>query len=332
MTAVTRNVLKITSENQAFEVLDLALKNQLAEFDELVFEGWPNFELYIKGEKFNQSITATVMDGLIDLQRGLYRAYAIANYNTPKKRLTNEEKEELELAIKVNDGSSSFESNISEIATNVAKELVGKMKGSQIVVVLLTLMLTYFGNDAYKSFLETRKEEQIKKTSDETQRKMLDTMTFMSSEETKRTQILASAVKQNTQAAQIAAEAEVVQSELLKAASAGDSARLGGVMLTNDVTEALTQGHRRESKQVRLDGKYRIIKLDWSTPSLLKVKIQNIKTFEELSADVQDDTMDGKYKEAIKNAEWARKPLKLEINAKKIGDSDFREVVIVSVK
>lgn len=326
------NILTITNEEQAFTTLEKALNGTLPEFDELVFKDWPNFEFYLKGQKFDQSITATVMDGLIDLQKGLYKAYSIAQYNHPKKRLTNEEKEELELAIKVNKGSSLFESNISDVATNLAKDLVGKMTGTEIVIVLVTLMLTYFGTSAYKSFLESRKEERIKNTSDETQRKMLETMQFTSAEETKRTQILANAVKQNSQASQIVDEARIVQSELLKAASAGDSAEFGGVKLTNEMTEALNQGHRRESKQVRLDGEYRLIKLDWSTPSSVKVKIQNVKTFDELNADVQDESLTGEYKEAIKNAEWQRRNLWLEINAKKLGDSDFREVVIVSAK
>ena len=84
---------------------------------------------------------------------------------------------------------------MGRVNKNLAKDLVGKMTGTEIVIVLVTLMLTYFGTSAYKSFLESRKEERIKNTSDETQRKMLETMQFTSAEEAKRTQILASAVK-----------------------------------------------------------------------------------------------------------------------------------------
>ena len=327
-----RKILTITSEKQAFAVLEQALNGSLPEFDELEFKGWPNFELYLKGKKFDQSITATVMKGLLELQNGFYRAYSIANYDHAKKRLTQAEKDELELTIKVNNGSSLFETNVSEVATNIAKDLVGKMSGTELVVVLVTALVSFFGTSAYKHFLDARKEERLKNSSDAAQIKMLETMQFSSAEETNRSKIIADAMKHNSQALQIVGEAHLVQAELLKAAAAGDSSKFGGVTLTNEMADALTQGSRRESKQVRLDGEYRLLKLDWSTPSSVKVKIQNVKTFTDLNAVVQDDSLTGEHKEAIKTAEWQRKNLTLEINAKLIGDSNYSEVTIVSAK
>jgi hypothetical protein len=152
----------------------------------------------------------------------------------------------------------------------------------------------------------------------------------MSQEETKRTETIARLADQNPQVKEMRDIATSVQSDLLKSVSSADSARFGGTVITNEVAEALTQGSRREAKQVRLDGDYRLLKLDWSFPSAFKVKIQNIQTGLELNATVQDESLTGAYKEAIKNAEWSRKRLALEINARVLGEHDYRDVIIVS--
>lgn len=308
----------------------MAAKNELAEYGQLVFDGWPTLNLYLKGEKFDQSITPTVMKGLIELQKGVYQAYAVAKFHNSHKRLTNEEKDDLEIAVRVNNGSAALEINFPDVATKFIEQLAGKMDGNQIVIMVVTVALMYFGKSAYNNFLENRKEVQLKKSSDETQQKTLESLNFMSAEETKRAAIMADVAKGNTQAREIQSIAEVAQSEVLKAMAAGDSSKIGNTVLSHAVTEALTQGMRRESKEVRLDGEYRTVKLDWSLPSALKVKVRNVKTGLELNATLQDDSLTGSYKEAFKEAEWSRRVLNLEINAKKLGDDDYRDVVIVN--
>jgi hypothetical protein len=322
--------LVITNEEEAYRALELAAKDMLPEYNQLILDGWPTLDLYLKGDKFNQSITPTVMKGLIELQKGIYRAYSVAHYNDPKKQLANDERSELEISVKVNGGSSLFEIDYAEVATRLASELAGKMTGTQIVIMVLGLGAMFFGNSFAKSFLEGRKEERLRVSTDETQQRALESMVSMSQEETKRTETIARLADQNPQVKEMRDIATSVQSDLLKSVSSADSARFGGTVITNEVAEALTQGSRREAKQVRLDGDYRLLKLDWSFPSAFKVKIQNIQTGLELNATVQDESLTGAYKEAIKNAEWSRKRLALEINARVLGEHDYRDVIIVS--
>ncbi|HET9646182.1 MAG TPA: hypothetical protein VFP68_23150 [Burkholderiaceae bacterium] len=82
----------------------------------------------------------------------------------------------------------------------------------------------------------------------------------------------------------------------------------------------LVQNARRESEEIRLDGVYRPLKLDWSDPSRFRVKVWNVESNLELDAVVQDDTLTGEYKAILQRAEWSRAPVRLQINAKRLGD------------
>ena len=110
-------VIIIRSEEDAYQVLERAYRGKINNYAELKFDGWPTLNLHPKGKKFDQSITPTVMKGLIELQRGIYKSYASAGYGNSSKRLTEIEKTELEIKVDVKKGSSSFDINFQEIAT-----------------------------------------------------------------------------------------------------------------------------------------------------------------------------------------------------------------------
>ncbi len=63
-----------------------------------------------------------------------------------------------------------------------------------------------------------------------------------------------------------------------------------------------------------------------------KVKVFGLDNGLQLDAEVQDDSLTGKYKEALKEAEWSRSPVKLKINAKLIGEDEYKDAVVVSAE
>lgn len=87
----------IRSEEDAYEVLRRARDRELGPYNRIIFDGWPTLNLYLQGEKFHQSITPTVMKGLLEFQKGIYRSYAAAKYDHPAKRLSEKERDELEI-------------------------------------------------------------------------------------------------------------------------------------------------------------------------------------------------------------------------------------------
>lgn len=322
----------IRSEEEAYEVLRQARDGELGPYNSLVFDGWPTLNLYLKGEKFHQSITPTVMKGLLEFQKGIYRSYAAAKYDHPTKRLSEQERDDLEIRVDVNDGSSDLEINFQEIATKLFEQMVGKMDSQDIVITIVTIAVLYFGTSAYRSFLENRKEIRIKEVSDETQRDTLSALKYTSEQETKRAQIIADLARDNAKVENITQIAFDAQTEVVKAMAAGNSSKVDGISLAPGVAETLTQNARRQSEEVRLDGIYRLIKLDWTDSSKFKVKVFNTESGIHLDAEVQDDSLTGKYKEALREAEWSRSPVALKINAKTYGDDSYRNAVVISAE
>lgn len=322
----------IRSEADAYEVLRLARDRQLGPYNSIIFDGWPTLNLYLKGEKFHQSITPTVMKGLLEFQKGIYRSYAAAKYDHPAKRLSEQERDDLEIRVDVYEGSSDLGINYQELATKLFEQMVGKMDSQDIVITIVTIAVLYFGTSAYRSFLENRKETRLKEISDETQRETLAALKYTSDQETKRAEIIADLAKANQKISNIAEIAYSAQTDVVKALAAGSSAKVEEIPLTSSIAETLTQNARRKSEEVRLDGIYRLIKLDWADPNKFKVRVFNTKTGIYLDAEVQDDSLTGKYKEALREAEWSRSPVTLKINAKTFGDDSYQNAVVISAE
>ena len=71
-------------------------------------ENISGIKIHIKGKLFHSSISTTVMRSILKLQDAIYKQYSLFMYGQ-KCRLTAEEKEMLEIFVKVEEGSSIFE-------------------------------------------------------------------------------------------------------------------------------------------------------------------------------------------------------------------------------
>jgi hypothetical protein len=322
----------IRSEEEAYNVLQQVLHNEIGSYRAIRFEGWPSFSLYLKGKKFEQSLTPTVMRGLLELQKGIYKSYASAGFSAPNRRLSEEEKDTLEIKVSVKGGSSSLEINFQDIASKLIEQLGARMNPTEVLYSVLTIAVLYFGTSAYKSYLEHRKDTRAKEISDETQRRTLETLKFSTEQETKRTAIIVELAKRDSRIENIERLAYDTHTEIVKSLAAGTEAKLDGIALSGAVTDILTHNARRKPNNVRLDGQYRLLKLDWSDSNRFRVRVFNVDTGLQLDAEVQDESLTGKYKDALKAAEWSRTPIHLQINAKLLGENEYREAIIISAE
>ncbi|MDY3307599.1 hypothetical protein [Psychrobacter sanguinis] len=91
----------------------------------------PDFELYLKGEKFDNSITPSIMKGVIELQKSIYRAYLIARYGSDNlQMLNNYERSALELRVIVQPGSTDLFAKMCDVAIKLF-ELINGMENRQ---------------------------------------------------------------------------------------------------------------------------------------------------------------------------------------------------------
>ena len=326
-------LLIIASEEDAYSYLESARSGTGRSYTGIHFDGWPSLELLITGDTFNQSITPSVMKGLLEFQSGIYKAYAAAKYGETAKRLTEEEREQLEIKVDVNSGSSQLGINFNQIAIHIVDQLTETLPPEEIILLVVFISLLFFGNSAYKNYLEDRRKTRAEDARSEAQKQLLEAQKFQTEQETKRTEIIASIAKDSIRNARILESSHDAQHGIHQSLAAGTESRLGDeIALNQNLSKALAANPRKSAKEVRLDGSYRITRIDWSGLGSFKVRVEGIDNGLNLDADVQDDSLDGKHKEAIKAAEWSRQPVWLQVNAKHYSDDDYRAVVIMAAE
>lgn len=94
-------------------------------------EDIPGIQLHITGNQFHSSMSTTVMRSILKLQDAIYHQYSLLMYGEIR-RLSQEEKDMLEIYAKVENGSSIFEIIPKEIIKSISKR-VENMSSKEII-------------------------------------------------------------------------------------------------------------------------------------------------------------------------------------------------------
>lgn len=312
------SIITIRGEDDVYDLLQQFSRSKtLPDNVKFEFEGWPNFKVKLVGEQFQSTITPTVMKAFLELQAGIYRAFATANYGSPNAaKLTKDERQMLEMVIEVEKGSSKFNIDFQEILENACNKVTEKLESKHILIALLSFAVLYFGDSMYKSYLEDRKEARQVEAKNEEQRALISHLSFAQGEETKRAKIMADLAAQNPRVHTIAELSKDTKAELLRRTAVADEVNLQGIEMTGEEAEELAKNARQQAVEIRLDGKYRILNVDSSDPLEFKVKVRSLENGDEFTATVQDETVDMAHKLALQKGEWQRKAVELVINAR----------------
>jgi|TARA_B110000211_G_scaffold54451_2_gene60385 hypothetical protein len=328
----------IQNEDDAIDVLKSYYDGEVAD-DKVVdfeFDGWPSLEVRLTGDNYKGTITPTVMVGFIELQKEVYRTFAYAKYGTfNTNKLTHKERDELELRVYVKDGSSILNVDFQALLESFMTNSLSKLTGKQVVFTVLSIGLMFAGTSAYKSFLDDRKNQrshelELRKEDNNAKEKkaLVDGMTFMSKEESKRLELMNKIINSTAHSSNVKAHAESAQISLVKSFKKADTIEIAGITLDTEEVKELIKNAKKEFNQVRLDGTYRILTVDSSVPDIFKVKIINTINERRFTALVRDETLQSEYKTIIKNAEWSKKRVDLAITAKEFND-EIKEAVII---
>lgn len=338
MTQELQNII-IRNEQDAYDFLrqiyETELGNDVSKLH-VQFEGWPKVQVKLTGKKYQSTITPSIMKAFLKLQDGLYKAYALAVYADSKHRLSDDEKKELELVIKVSQGSSEFSDEFDINGT--INSLIQKMKSGHLLIAIIFGFLCYFGRDSYQAFLDSKQETtanelmaQLQKENNEHLEKMTDKLL---AEQAANREFMRTLVKQKPELEEIAIEAKETKREFFKQASDAEKINIQGVEVTGEQAKALAKKQRmppaREFEEIRLDGMYRILNVNTELDTGFKVSIRNEASGQELVAEVQDNTFQSQYKKAIETATFEKRPVALDINAKqKIANGTIYDVVVI---
>lgn len=317
MAAVVPNEVVIRSEEDAWGALERAVRGEGFPGDvQLRFEGWPIFELDVKGRDWDSSVPTRIMPSLLDVQKDINRAYASIRYDEFNlRRLKEDERDDLEVVIKVEKGSSIFSAELWQQLSRMAEAAVGRMDGNQIVITVLGVALGITSAVMFKAWLASRQKE-----------KELDNQVELSKQEVARLKVFADAMQQRPQLQEVRADAEATNSRLLKATKPGDTMNIGGETIPAEQAEVLVQAERERAQEVAVSGVFFILGNRTDKGDGFRITVQRQSDRLTLNADVPL-TLATDQHELIQQAEWSKGLVRLQIEASMLRESITQAVV-----
>ncbi|UBB12386.1 hypothetical protein [Pantoea eucrina] len=148
----TADTLIISSEKDFNAFISKMLKREDLDsdefsFPEIEFKGWPTISINVKGDKnrYNSSVTASMLFGMAELTNEIQKAFTVIRHDTHnRQRLTNADKNLLDIVYRISEGSSQADGESDAIvngAVSVLKEAIGKMTGRQALCAVVAIVL-----------------------------------------------------------------------------------------------------------------------------------------------------------------------------------------------
>jgi hypothetical protein len=312
-TAPLNQLISIASEEDAFKYLQASLTKQLNDRPvTLEFKDWPMLTISLEGKGYDSTITSHMAQALVELQHAMNRTYArtVRGSSNPNV-LTDAQKQSIEFKAKIEKGSSLISVDLGEYATALAQGLVGKMDGSQLVMVALGTAVVAGSVVAYKAFLKHRSED--RKVELSTQERI-----GMSQEETKRQSILQQIVAAQPKIVFAQQDFDDARHSIVKSVGDATALKVQGVELSRAEARTMAATPRSTSEDVQLNGHYRIDKLDWTKAGEVRISLWSTDESLEFTAKLNTETLTDAHKDKLKAAEWERQRLHLQVNATRL--------------
>ncbi len=296
--------LIITNEQEAWAALELANSGGFDDHVSLVFKGWPVFTIDIKGKDWNSTVPTRVMLPLLDVQKEINRAYASVRYGDNNlRKLKDEERDGLEVVVKVKKGSSVFDAELWDHFTKIAQAAAGRMDGNQMMITVLGLAVVAVAPVMYKAWLALRQKE-----------KELQHQVQMSAAESHRLEIFAQAVARQPILVAAQEDAGATNNRFLKVAKPGDVLAVGGQILPASEAAALAQAERERAQAFTLDGIFAVLGNRTDKSEGFRITVKRLSDSLTVNADVPIELPDSQQK-LIQDAEWQKKNIQLSLDA-----------------
>lgn len=300
----------IRSEDEAWSWLKRAL-NHDPELDgpiNIKFDGWPSLDITFKGQDFDSSVPTRIMPPLLDAQKEIHRLFCQLRYGEQNlRKLKNDERERLELVVKVGRGSSKYVTNLQDALTEVGRSAIAKMSSRDILIAIVSVALIWGSTIAWKEWLST-----------EAQKKSIESRVEMSKLEKEKLELLAGAYKSNPAIKELSEGVDEFRNDSLHQLKPSDTFELpkSTVEVDGSYAAAITHKPREESVEIRLDGEFIIQSVVSGQTKGFRIKVRRISDGKIVTVAIPDGTLTPSEINILKNSEWAKKPVMMEINAR----------------
>lgn len=334
MVATESRNLHIRSEDDAWNNLERLLTGDAhAPPEGMDLDGWPT--LSVKVDDGTSVVTASLMNGLLEYQRALYRSYVIAKYDLDDlRKITEEEKADLEVRFRISAGSTGIDADLVPIIDAVSAVIRNKMEVWHLLVVSIAAGLLFTSAALFRVFMQNRRDIRLAEVASKEKKDYLDHLHYASQEDTNRLAMITDALRGSPAGAGLIEQSANANMALLDALAKTGKATYGRNVVVNgqDALE-LSKSRRRNAQDIELTGDYRVVLVDSTPADGFRVRLQDAATDEFISAIISDA---GKYandRDNLQKAEWSRGKLLVRCSIEgRILEGEFLDARIMSTE
>lgn len=288
--------ITIRSADDAWNLFERAMNGgKLPDNLELVFDGWPQFDMKVNGKDWYGTVPTRVMVPLLDVQKDLHRVYASVCYGTSNlRKLRDDERDLLEIVVKVDKGSSDYKAPLWQQLNELAKKAVEKMDSRDVVITVLGIAVVVGGVEVNKAWIAQRQEEM-----------QAEVTVSLSQQETNRLTIFADAMRQKPVLVEARSNFEATQNRILKTVKAGDHITAKGVELRGDQAIEVVHEERARAEDSHITGIFRVLANDASKGAGFRIKVARLSDGLIFATEVPIE-LDLAQKNLIQRAEWSK--------------------------
>ncbi|MGZ2403869.1 hypothetical protein [Rhizobium ruizarguesonis] len=322
--------LKIDSEAAAWTALRQIIRREVDARNvslDLSDCSWATAHFNYSGEVFNQTITTSVMKGLIEYQTSFYRSLALLLKDDARvTRLTDAEKASFELVFSVNEGSSDFLAGAAEQLQTFGKA-IEKMNGRQVLIAVLTLLVLYFGSGMVTHYMDNQLDEKrieldrARLQSEDSDKKQLyDFLEGVITKDPNRA-VLNRAIKSSKKAAEVSDHSLRAMDEIIRNDGGADSITVHNTKISSSNIQAITRATRSRSENIVITGDFLVTAVESDDTSAYTVRLEGVEDGQVILAELEDPLIGSRAQKAIASAEWSHKPIRVHITARQVGDA-----------
>lgn len=330
----------IESEERAWEMLRQVLDGEYpvdhGEFIE--FRGWAGLNVHLPETPVGSSITPSVMEAFIDVQKTIYRAYTLVSADTADLRsLSKAEREALEFRVVVSEGSSDYATAFAEALEKIGAEALSNMPPEMALTAILAIALIIGGSYCFNRWLSYRVEQRSlevasaeRQTWLAAQKATIDAQRAAADVGLRHAEILARALERAPVAADVEAFAETARASLVRAVGEEGGGEINNTSIDRDVASEISRQTRQVGEPIRQAGDFRVARIDTNVSEGFRVTLVDVETGQEIVAMLQDVFLSAEHREIITEAEWGRRPFYAEITARRVRNRIVDAVVVVA--
>ena len=320
------NEFIVRNEQDAFNLLQKALDQKLdGTAFTLKFESWPVLTIKLEGDGYDSTITPDLAGALVELQHAVNRAYARTIHHSSNARsLTTEERQSLQFKAKVESGSSIITVNLGAFAEKLATAVADKMTPEMMTITVVGVAIAGASLLAYKSFLKARSADKVIEQS-------AQTTISLSQEETKRLQIFSRAISRVPELLHAQEDFDDARNDIVRSAGDATSLTVNSVKLDSATAKVIGIAARTEAQELQLNGTYHVTATDLRHPNEIKLRVNRISDSKEFMASFLDQSLEQDQIKLLQEAEWARQPVYLSINARSLR-GEITAATVIAVK